>query len=62
LHPTLIGVGDPDFVGKACFTVTSGTPKALEIWLCEALPLAMSWLVKNRNDAISSTGRVKTGR
>jgi len=47
---------------QARFTVTSGTPNALEIWLCDALPLAMSWLVKKRNEAMSSAGCVKTGR
>jgi len=47
---------------QARFTLTKGTPKAREISLCEALPLAMSWLVKNRNEAISVTGWLKTGR
>jgi hypothetical protein len=28
----------------------------------EALPLAMSWLVKKRKDAMSVTGWLKTGR
>jgi len=47
---------------QARFTLTKGTPKAREISLCEALPLAMSWLVKNRNEAMSVTGWLKTGR
>jgi hypothetical protein len=41
---------------QARFTLTNGTPKAREISLCDALPLMMSWLVKNRKEAISSTG------
>jgi hypothetical protein len=47
---------------QARFTLTRGTPKAREISLCEALPLAMSWLVKKRNEAMSVTGWLKTGR
>ena len=41
------------------------TPLSLslcEISLCEALPLAMSWLVKKRKEAMSVTGWLKTGR
>ena len=42
--------------------LTRGTLKAREISLCEALPLAMSWLVKKRNEEMSVTGWLKTGR
>jgi len=38
----------------AHITLTIGTPKARDISLCEAVPLAMSWLLKNRNDPLSS--------
>ena len=46
----------------ARFTVMSGTPKAREIWDCEARPLAMSCEVKKRNEAMSSGACEKTGR
>jgi hypothetical protein len=46
----------------ARFTLTKGTPKARAISPCDASPLAISWLVKNRNDLKSSAGWWNTGR